>query len=477
MSTTYSRSVITHILLAAITATAVAVILLVAPRMLSILLLPLVFVLFYRHPEYAMIGVVAVTATFVFLTPLPSFRLGPAELYIPDILLMLLFGFVLMHVLSNGLPAGASSPVSKYLLLLYGAAVMGFVVAIQRTGVPPGDALWDLRMFSYYLLFFPTILLLSDNESIQRLCIGLVVLSLLIVLGMALQSVSSPTNEYISGWIGSHQTYGPIVRVFPPGAFLLLYCFVLVLALGVFGGSARPLLVYSVLLVQLVGILITFSRVLWLLSAMSVLLLLYKANIGQRVRFVLGAAASFVVIAVTLSSVLPVGMLAEAVTRRFSTVVTGEVMASGSARDRGTEFVYAVEAIAERPLIGGGLGFDYRPPFYGVDDRNLDFVHNSFLWFLKDMGFVGLVSLLMLFFAFIVRGFRRWHTIENPYGKSVVLANATTTFAMVLFALQGSPFIGHWNVSVFGLMMGVSEAFILVDENQKASDTVDVPVD
>jgi O-antigen ligase len=448
------------VLFAAFLGLIVAYTLLHAPFIILLTLAGLVAIAVIRFPEVGMVAVLAMTASFVFYFPMPQISLSMLALYPSDAFLILLLVLTTRDFAVSGFRLRIRTPMDGPLALFYIAGLIGFIVAVLRSGRSIGDAMWDFRLFSYYLLYFVLTRLLEDDSSVRRLVAGMMLLSAAVALGMALQSTSLSITQYFGGWAGSHQVYGSVVRVFPPGAFLLFATLVLVISLLLFDSRAPRLVLYGLTTLLAIGIVITFSRVLWLLTGLAVLMLLYKATIGPRLHLLLGLGMVILLSLSIASAYIPLVEIKSALFQRFASIFSGDLFATSSAQDRGVEFSYAWNAIKRWPLFGGGLGHVYRPAVFGPTDSETDFIHNSYLWVWKDLGLIGLLPFLILISMAVYRGITWSDSMPHGFHRAVVLANGVSLLCLAAFALQGSPFIGNWNLSVIAVLIGLNEALI-----------------
>ena len=147
-----------------------------------------------------------------------------------------------------------------------------------------------------------------------------------------------------------------------------------------------------------------------------------------------------------------------ALTKRFMTLFQGrDTLKIDTVADRVTEYDYALQEIKSSPIYGIGLRNDYRPAFYGPDDQLTWYIHNSYLWVLKDMGFLGLIPFMIFYIGSLVRGFKKWNSVENQFLRAIVLGNTIGILGLMLFALQGGVLVNSWNTSVYGCVIGLNE--------------------
>jgi putative inorganic carbon (HCO3(-)) transporter len=185
------------------------------------------------------------------------------------------------------------------------------------------------------------------------------------------------------------------------------------------------LLLAGIVLLQLAGIVLTFSRSGFVTLAVVVMLQLYR--LARRGR--LAVAAALVMALLLAVPLLPVGYL-----DRLSTIVDTNADQTGSAQARWSDMAAAAGYIARNPIIGAGLGMDIlalnevRGPLWTQ-------VHDVYLQYGVDLGLPGLV-LFTLLLASAIRSAARARSDAARKGRPDIAAVADAIWvSLVAFAV------------------------------------------
>lgn len=418
-------------------------------------------VLLYSKPELGIIIIVAFTASFVYDFEFPLISIGVARLAISDFLLLYLISVIFIRKFANSNFKFERTPLDIPLILFYCCALIGLMISVVGKGLSLMslmEVLDQVRILGYYSIFFVVTNLVRDVKTLRILTGALFVISCLVAAGIILQSLTGGTLSYIKGDSGSSAMHGEILRIVPPGSSLIFISLVAAFSIMLFSEKTYGKRIFFIVFVLLsVGIALTLTRAYWIVSALCLLILVGFAPLGKKLKVFAVLVLCGIGVYTATATYMPMRSASVEVKKRFETMSRGNAEEIGTVEDRLTEYEYALEKIRSAPVFGIGLRSDYRPPFYGPDDELTYFIHNSYLWIIKDMGLVGLCIFLILMMRFLFRGFRKWRMIKDTYLSSIVLAYSVSLLGLMVFALQGSTFVSSWNVSVYGLMMGLNE--------------------
>jgi O-antigen ligase len=135
------------------------------------------------------------------------------------------------------------------------------------------------------------------------------------------------------------------------------------------------------------------------------------------------------------------------------------------------------------PILGIGLGTRYKPvkrlllraspsdPQSTVTSYFLGglMLHNSFLDIPLRFGLVGFIAFLWISAVFLVRGFRNWRKIKDPFFRAVCIGY-TVSYVGTLITSNVDPFLTEWRgVIGIAIMWGTNEAIYRLEgiENKK----------
>jgi len=109
-----------------------------------------------------------------------------------------------------------------------------------------------------------------------------------------------------------------------------------------------------------------------------------------------------VIVMASLLSILSIG------SKRWliGTFTPQGILEDSSAQWRIIELQYALKAFSSSPILGIGLGADYRPPiFTDISDKfgweGTNYVHNALAWWILDTGLIGLLITVCIFIYLI----------------------------------------------------------------------------
>ena len=245
--------------------------------------------------------------------------------------------------------------------------------------------------------------------------------------------------------------------------------------------NSRSLSLIRFLQAGLLGlaVVLTFNRSFYVMGGLALAILACLVR-GQDKRRLLGWS----VLAVLLGAVVLELALVQSVPRitdlvqgtlaRFSTLSNRITLQESSLKSRYIENSYALPQITSHPIIGLGLRAPYRPW-----DRWLDgyrpyelslyfrtYIHNGHLGVLMTSGWLGYLALVWLSMVFIMRGFKKWHSIPNARMRAIMLACVLTFVGVPVVAIVNPLYMNSIWIPVLGIMMGTGEAILRVGQAQ-----------
>lgn len=330
-------------------------------------------------------------------------------------------------------------------------AVLLLVAIVRNWSVYGLSALGEFR-FRYLILGFPVYLALGmdsprSRTSVSRMMAWLPILGVVIAL---------PIVGMSNGW-----AVGEASRFYPSEISIALLYSVVWLGLTR-GGGAVPQrgLMYAAFLLAAVFIVADSHRSVWLVAAVSVLLLLRLGVIRvERIWSwglvtLIGAAAIFAVLGVTGTDVVAY------VAKRGSAFMNP--IGDSSSYWRLVVWKAYIDPWLSNPMFGQGFGgyWDVYVPELGT--RIVAFPHSMYIQTLVKLGVVGMAALLAWFAA-------AWRVLLRAYRGPTAAAGILRSLApMGLVAVAGSLAYGtvyaleFWSLGWIGLAL--SEAFRSVQE-------------
>lgn len=426
-----------------------------------------------KRPEVALLGILVTTSSIVFEDYLPVVSVG-ISLHIPDILLLGLLGLIAVRWMIESQFKLVRTPLDGWLFAFYGVMLLSALIAVLQSSVEVEPARRAIRVVSYYLSFFVVTNLIREYRQLKLLLNGLLGLAILVAAAMFGQFLLGDSVQILPGRVESLNTQGvayeDITRILPPGVSILIVSFITLLCVMAFEKRRPAGLAFFIQFSLLASaILVTFLRSYWTALIVATLVLLWIVESSARRRLLgwsLIAVASTAVIIPLLYgySDSRVNRLLNASFERFTTVIDSSTYSGqdGSLNWRMIENQHALSTIISNPLIGIGMGVNYRPwdPRIDVIIEGRDFrafIHNGHLKIMLDSGLVGYICLMGLSFIFMKRGFKYWHSIPDDRLKAIVLGFTLSHLVILIAAFVNSTFT-QWNwVPVIGMMMGINE--------------------
>jgi O-antigen ligase len=461
-----------HLIVFIAVGTLVSLLLLTIPPNFIYLMLSGIFVLaiILRRPELGILIIVVLTSSIVFEESLPLVPIGVGSLHISDVLLLFMLGTLGYRYFTDKSFTFVKSPVNTPLLLFVAASLLSATISVTHYGADFNDIARLFRFISYYLLFFLITNLITEKGQVRFLIKALFAIAAVVAATMVLQAIIGDSIQLMPGRIESAATFSnefETLRILPPGQTLVFVTFITSICALVFVQDKPVLFSGSFCLVLLLGmgIILTFNRSYWVAGILAVMILLMMTATENKIRLV----ALLTVVLISAGSILAMfggtegklGATVDAVSERFSSLFAGsELEKSGPVRDRRIENEYAVEQIKRHPLLGIGLGNDYRPQIYGPDDKLNYYVHNAYLWLLTDLGIVGFLFYFWFYLRFLISTARNWKRISDNFLKSVVAGFMISAIVILLMALVIPLFMEWFSIVVIAVMMGLTETII-----------------
>lgn len=422
-------------------------------------------------PELSILAMVVIISSILWEEDLPLIPLGPGSLHVTDILMLVLFSMAMVKRFTKRREMKSRSPLEKILALFMLSTTLSAVLSLVYFGLDFNNVTRLYRLICYYLIFYIITNLITTKRQIRFIIEGLFIVAALVAIAMLAQTIVGESvqilpEKTIVKASGLEEELNSI-RMNPPGQTLVYITFVTALCFAVYQrGRSLFLSRYCFLLVALgAGVMLTYNRSYLVSIMVSLAVLLAVAGAGERKRLAsLLAGSAVLIMAVALVSWGGNEKLRgtfEAVSQRYLTLFAGKnLVESNSLNDRKLENGYAVQKIADSPLLGSGLSSDYRPAIYGPDDEITYYVHNVYLWLILDLGLPGFALFLWFYLAFIVRAWKYSGRYQDPYLKSVATGAMLAGIGMLPMALVIPLFLEWHSVVAIVIFIGLSETMI-----------------
>ncbi|HTP67166.1 MAG TPA: O-antigen ligase family protein [Geobacteraceae bacterium] len=421
------------------------------------------------RPEIGVLIITVLVSSIVFEDSMPLIPIGIGSLHIADILLFFMTAAVVCKRLTGRTENFAATPLTLPLLLFYGVVLFSAYISITHHGKNFNDVIRILRYVTYYFLFFIVTNEIDEKRRIVFLVKGMLLIGGVVAATMVAQAMIGDSVQLMPGRIEAAETFGEeygALRILPPGQTLLFISFITAMCITVFRlGRSAVFSGMSALVILLGGaIVLTYNRSYWVAIMLTTGFLMFLAGAEQRKRLTVlvatvavgaGLLTAFCIYSGTGSKTM------EAVSERFDSIFAGKTLAeSSSLDDRAIENGYAVSQITSHPVLGIGLGNDYRPERAGLDDKLTYYVHNVYLWIMADTGLLGFLLFAWFYLLFLIRAARNWRRIQDNFLKSVVFGFMLSGVAMLPMAMVIPVFMEWFSIVAIATMMGLTDTII-----------------
>jgi len=423
----------------------------------------------YR-PELGLLAIVLVTGGLIDFERLPLLRMGPISFHMTDVILLYLLALVLTKALIVPSFKLVRTPLDIPLIWFFFAVLLSAALAILQPSVGTNHVLRILRPLTYYLAFFAVTNLIRERRQLTTLTNGLFVIAVLASLAVLIQLLV-PSIQLIRTTALELATagreYAGVARTYIQ-AERLIYVMLLVsiCSLALEGRLLPPALEFARAGILAIGLFLTFQRNYWLTMLSMLSLLGVLVPWSARSRLLRWALVGMVAVALLMSlpGMFPGRYMAAAWDRLVWGMQPETLAHDPSTMMRGMETAYAVQSIAQHPLLGIGLGNFYRPTtpedFREDTPPNIGlrwYMHNAYLWVWVDMGLMGFIPFIWLYAGFLIRGFTRWRAIGDPKLRAVVLGFTLAVLGQAISNVVAPNFVQTWVLIVFAIMMGINE--------------------
>lgn len=216
------------------------------------------------------------------------------------------------------------------------------------------------------------------------------------------------------------------------------------------------------------GLLLTFTRTVWISTLVSLVLIviLGRGAIRRGAIRMFAAAIGFVVVLFILLSMLSseqesyVAPYVKRFTSIFHPESYGETTSAGF---RLMEIKEAWPKVAERPWLGIGIGAVYRWEEAWDDAaqvhymRAVSYMHNGYMFLLTGAGFLGLVTGLVMYSLFFYRALKIYRMMQSPRDQAIVLACITSVASIMVGAVMQPTIAASHDTPMVGVMFGIVE--------------------
>jgi O-antigen ligase len=425
----------------------------------------------HKRPEFLPLVYISLTSTIIIYGQAPTISIGFGTFYLTDVVLMLSLTFITVRLIKKPGSEIVRTPLDWPLLIFWGASLVSTLVAIISYSLPWKRSLHEVRVVSGYLIFFAVTNLVRDKRQVTLLFRGFLLLAIIAAMVTIVQYLLGQSLLIISGRIEDIDTEGQVLsgvtRVIPPGQSIIMVAFTAIFATMVFERASAVRFLQSGLLA--LALIVTFFRASWVVAGMTMLIIGLLSKGRQTKRLIVSGLVTTMVVAIILMAVLSQpgssgANLSHAAFERLTSLFDSKTFENpnSSLRWRDFEYRYALPHILSNPFVGLGLGARYRP-WTERDHEKFDgrtFIHNGHLYVLLKSGIFGYLGLLWFMLCILVRGLKYWRLIPDPYMRSIVLAFALTSPAVLIVSIVEPYMMTVGWTPVIGIIAGINEIIL-----------------
>lgn len=363
-------------------------------------LLPMVIVASAAAPHLGLLFILLLIFEAVPSIFQPRVPFGGGQLKLYDLLILYMAAVVLLRALLLNL--SITQLVGRFMWpLVYLFFWVGVSVIYAHFYMRNEIVLAEARNFIGWLLI-PLIVLGIDSPSRYRIFVrGVLLIAVIVAVYVSIQSffdIRIMTGARVERLDVTQ--HGDVTRSIAGGGTYLMVFALFYFINRVVERQLHPILGAAVILILITGLTVSFGRGVWLATGIG---LIVSSFVHRGVR----GAVQTTVLASAMLGVLLSGValikpqLAEAVIDRASGIST-EVGSGGSYHWREIENAEAYKSIVNRPLLGVGLGGEYKRTRSAEGSFAIEttYIHNGYLYFPLKMGWLAVLTPLLLIVAF-----------------------------------------------------------------------------
>ena len=257
-----------------------------------------------------------------------------------------------------------------------------------------------------------------------------------------------------------HATYGSFAGVF----------FLIVLSRLMFDRSNYDRVLWTILLIVFgIGLLVCFSRGVWLSLIVAVGFLLMQIKTGEQHRRVLfvGAVCALLLLIVSFPGA------SNLVQERISSVFDFQFASNQS---RLLRWGQALLMFLESPIIGKGYGafaILYEEDASLVGEYTSQFqlgAHSEYLQVLAELGIVGFAVWMWLIIAFFWYGFRALKEIQDGFYRSIIIGLLSAELSLLVHFVVNNLLNGDAIAIPFWMIYGLLPAVINIAKRERKTE-------
>lgn len=418
-------------------------------------LAPAVLVLFvwlaWRLPEYAMLILCAAQTGIL-----------PPQVFSHTMMILAFVGLNALVVFKHQREANIwwpllrpyATPLGILLALVTVSAIRGLVFG----GATQGNIAEEAIQLLFWMTFPLLVMSLKTRRRLNSFVVALVLLAFYVSIGQFIQAIFHQ-QVFFAGRIEDAETLGQtfsgVTRSVTPAIYFLILG--LLIAAGWVVSKVRPVLAMVLLGTCFLGLLLTYGRTLVVGTALA--LIIVGILLGMRRAAKLAVMGAIIGTVVVVAVMFAKPRVYDALEDRLLSIKT-EVIRGDSFSYRLIENQAAMARIAGAPILGIGIGQDYRQPYlagYQGDfaDVQARYIHNGYLYVLLKLGVAGLLAYVAFIAVFFARARRVLKATTQPYDRALVAASIALLLIPLFTAATRPEWMSASSTAVFAICMAL----------------------
>ena len=424
----------------------------------SLLLVPVVAAVLMVRPEYGLTACIAFVCGLIHPALVPRIAVLGGSLAAADATLAMLAVYAAWEFAAHrGIVKSVSAPVVGTRLLTAAASlfaaslVVSIAVSLLLRDIPKAWALGEIRALLYVLMLPIAVVILRQQERQDRFVVSIVVLGCLFSVGQVLQGVFGIAVFGDTG-ISALETLGrqesATTRANTLGLNVIIFSLLLTVGAYALNIIRKPMFL-GVAGLLFVGIILTYGRTTFAAVLISLIMLVWWLNPRKLPQLVILLVA-FIAFGSALAMYWKPDSFAAVVYRLTS--VGEEINYGYSAQWRYWEFDAMLPHIQEHPLLGIGLGADYKGSSGSSLRPELNrYMHNAYMSMAGKMGLLALAFFLLSIAAIFSIGRRLAQSDFSPWPRLVGAAGAAMMIRFLIASVTEPHFMSDYGVVVIAV--------------------------
>lgn len=426
-------------------------------------------------PEFILIVIVFFTSTVFTLDVMPQpISIGEVGLYLPELLVILLSGRILICALTKRDFGKISSPLTLPMILFFIWTVYSALKPIVLRDASALKVSLVGRDYIFYINYFLTLYILDTEKKVQLVLKSLLAIGMVCAILSVIQYIVGPNTKVIPlyNWAVGKVTFESdeysLARVMPTSISLIYMLFFPVFWMMINNKTKRNFWDKIAVVIFSLALFVTFSRNVYysIMLGFTIIWFIYQGKV--KLTFFRNVVS--IILIVILVSYIPVYLGVMKVTRWWEQIFLRhqEFLTQGGQTEtlawRTIETQTILGEIASSPILGKGIGVCYYHPLY---DDYVAIAHNGYLSLIYQTGLIGLGLMAVIVIVFLRTSIRTYRRCKSLLYKNVILGLVVGFIALLPAVLVKPVFVQefYW-ISLLGIIWALPWIFYRLENQQ-----------